>query len=159
MGDEQTTPKGFLGFMTTVPGVLTAFAAVVTAVTGLFIGMHNAGSGGQPQPTPAATTITVQPTAPPTTESSVDPRSVRVAAGSSLPSDDPAQRVLEQCARGDEQACLQILDMLADECYGGDGLSCDVLYEVSPIGSDYEAFGATCGARFGTQYADRCREL
>jgi len=34
---------------------------------------------------------------------------------------------------------------------------CDVLYEVSAIGSDYESYGATCGGRAGSQYADRCR--
>jgi hypothetical protein len=159
MGNEQSTPKGFLGFMSTVPGVLTAAAAVLTALGTVFIGVQNAGSGAAQPPAPPATTITVTPTTRPASESSVDPHSVRASAGSRLPSDDPATRLLSRCAQGDEEACLEILDTLATECYDGDGLSCDVLYEVSPVGSDYEAFGATCGARFSTQYADRCSEL
>jgi hypothetical protein len=159
MGDEQTVPKGFLGFMTTVPGVLTAAAAVLTALGSVYVGVHNAGSAAPPQPTPTTATVTVQPTGRPAPESSVDPRSMRVAAGSSLPSDDPAEQLINRCAQGDEAACVEILDTFADACDKGNFLICDVLYEVSPIGSDYEAFGATCGARFSTQYADRCREL
>lgn len=159
MENEQDTPKGFLGFMTTVPGLLTAVAAILTALGTAYVGVLNAGSGGaQPLPTPPPTTITVTPTARPEPESSVDPRSVRVDAGSRLPSDDPGVRLLNRCAQGDENACLEILDTLTNECYDGDGLSCDVLYQVSPVGSDYEAFGATCGARLSTQYAGRCSE-
>ncbi len=40
------------------------------------------------------------------------------------------------------------LDALWDACEGGDGAACDDLYFQSPIGSDYEAFGDTCGRRF-----------
>jgi hypothetical protein len=158
MENEQVTPKGFLGFMSTVPGVLTAVAAVLTALGSVYVGVHNAGQGGA-QPTSPATTISVTPSARPQPESTVDPRSVRVDAGSGLQGDDPAARLLSRCAQGDEDACLEILDTLANECYDGDGLSCDVLFEVSPIGSDYEAFGATCGGRFPTQYSGRCSEL
>ncbi len=39
------------------------------------------------------------------------------------------------------------LDLLYDECEAGDLLACDYLYDVSPVGSAYEAFGATCGGR------------
>jgi hypothetical protein len=160
MENEPTTPKGFLGFMSTVPGVLTAVAAVLTGLGTVYVGVHNAGAGGaQPQPTPPAATTTVTAGPRPAPEPSVDPRSVRVSAGSGLPSDDPAARLLGRCAQGDEGACLEILDTLATECYDGDGLSCDVLSAVSPVGSDYEAFGATCGARVSTQYAGRCSEL
>lgn len=160
MENEPDMPKGVLGFMSTIPGVLTAVAAVLTALGTVYVGVQNAGSvGGQPLPTPPPTTITVSPTARPEPEASVDPRSVRASAGSSLPSDDPAARLLGRCAQGDEAACLQILDTLANDCYDGDGRSCDVLFEVSPVGSDYEGFGATCGARVSPQYAGRCSEL
>ena len=37
------------------------------------------------------------------------------------------------------------LDALWDGCAGGDLASCDTLYFDSAIGSDYEAFGSTCG--------------
>lgn len=160
MENERNQPSGFLGFMSTVPGILTAVAAVLTALGTVYVGVqNNASNGAQPLPTPPPTTITVTPTARPGADSSVDPSSVRVGAGSNLPSDDPAARLLSRCAQGEEDACLQILDILANECYDGDGLSCDVLFQLSPVGSDYEAFGATCGARFSTQYAGRCNEL
>jgi len=37
------------------------------------------------------------------------------------------------------------LDDLWDSCAEGDWTDCDELYEVSPFGSEYEFFGATCG--------------
>ena len=37
------------------------------------------------------------------------------------------------------------LDVLWDACAAGDMASCDVLYEDSPLGSEYETFGDTCG--------------
>ena len=46
--------------------------------------------------------------------------------------------------RGDDAA----LDALWDSCAAGDGQACDDLYFESPLGSDYERFGDTCGDRF-----------
>lgn len=43
------------------------------------------------------------------------------------------------------------LDVLYDSCKGGDMTACDDLYDQSPIGSEYETFGDTCG---GTRDAD-----
>ncbi|MBU5424157.1 DUF4190 domain-containing protein [Cellulomonas hominis] len=39
------------------------------------------------------------------------------------------------------------LDALWDACAAGDGAACDSLYMSSPSGSDYEAFGDTCGGQ------------
>jgi hypothetical protein len=39
------------------------------------------------------------------------------------------------------------LDALWDGCEAGDAAACDELYAISPVGSDYEAFGSTCGGR------------
>ncbi|CAN5730433.1 hypothetical protein BH24ACT3_BH24ACT3_07650 [soil metagenome] len=39
------------------------------------------------------------------------------------------------------------LDELAQECFRGDLASCDRLYLSTDIGSDYEAYGSTCGGR------------
>lgn len=39
------------------------------------------------------------------------------------------------------------LDALWDACGGGDGAACDELYWVSPVGSEYEDYGNTCGDR------------
>ncbi|HLS72639.1 MAG TPA: hypothetical protein VK046_02640 [Actinomycetaceae bacterium] len=43
------------------------------------------------------------------------------------------------------------LDRLYDACAAGDGWSCDELYWQSPINSEYEEFGDTCGFRFPPQ--------
>lgn len=47
--------------------------------------------------------------------------------------------------RGDDQE----LDDLWNRCEAGDGLGCDELFDVAPIGSDYERFGLSCGNRPG----------
>ena len=39
------------------------------------------------------------------------------------------------------------LDALWADCEAGSGASCDRLFDVAPLGSDYERFGATCGGR------------
>ena len=51
------------------------------------------------------------------------------------------------------------IELLVEECYNGVGASCDVLYEVSEVGSDYEACGATCGGRFGWENVGLCGKL
>ena len=43
------------------------------------------------------------------------------------------------------------LDRLYDACAAGDGWSCDELYWQSPLNSEYEEFGDTCGFRFPPQ--------
>lgn len=50
----------------------------------------------------------------------------------------------EANAYGDDPA----LDALWDDCDGGDLAACDQLFWDSPIGSEYEAFGNTCGERY-----------
>lgn len=39
------------------------------------------------------------------------------------------------------------LDDLAGRCFTGDMAACDDLYFESPLGSDYETYGSTCGGR------------
>lgn len=39
------------------------------------------------------------------------------------------------------------LDRLQDSCAGGNNADCDSLYWRSPLGSDYEEFGRSCGGR------------
>ncbi|MEM8706494.1 MAG: hypothetical protein AAGE98_08555 [Actinomycetota bacterium] len=48
------------------------------------------------------------------------------------------------------------LDALWDACGGGDLAACDELYIFSPIGSDYEAFGNSCGGRSDTPVLGEC---
>ncbi|MEM9033378.1 MAG: hypothetical protein AAGD18_02200 [Actinomycetota bacterium] len=51
------------------------------------------------------------------------------------------------------------LDVLWDACAGGDFASCDELFFVTPIGSEYEEFGATCGFRNEGQNVGNCISL
>ncbi|MFL6162362.1 MAG: hypothetical protein ACJ74U_09040 [Jatrophihabitantaceae bacterium] len=97
--------------------------------------------------------------APPSPAQDVDPQSLRPAADDNLASTDPVQSLLDQCDAGDDAACASILDTLSQECADGAGVSCDLLYEVSPADSAYESYGATCGGRwFSADYADTCSE-
>jgi hypothetical protein len=82
------------------------------------------------------------------------------ASASALPdsgSNDSFDQVINSCAQGDDAACVTIVDMLVNDCAQGYGLSCDALYEISPSGSDLEAFGATCGGRYDPAVRDTCR--
>ena len=40
-----------------------------------------------------------------------------------------------------------VLDLLAEQCRRGNDQACDELHVTSPIGSEYEAYGRTCGGR------------
>ncbi|NNF55022.1 MAG: hypothetical protein HKN03_11345 [Acidimicrobiales bacterium] len=53
-----------------------------------------------------------------------------------LPFDQPS-------TYGDDAA----LDLLWDECEQGSGQACDKLWSNAPLGSEYEEFGVSCGAR------------
>jgi hypothetical protein len=48
-----------------------------------------------------------------------------------------------------------MLDDLALACEAGDLEACDELYAVTAVGSEYESFGSTCGAR-GNAYEGNC---
>ena len=58
--------------------------------------------------------------------------------------DDPAPPDGEAFTYGDDPT----FDALWDACEDGDGQACDDLFWDSPIGSEYETFGDTCGYRF-----------
>ncbi|MGY1692025.1 hypothetical protein [Geodermatophilus sp. SYSU D01105] len=67
--------------------------------------------------------------------------------------------LIEDCAAGNVDACTSVLNGLAQECFDGDGQSCDTLYWVSPVGTEYESYGATCGGRFAWEYVGQCGQL
>jgi hypothetical protein len=52
-----------------------------------------------------------------------------------------------------------VLDAQWDSCSTGDFSACDSLYGNSPVGSEYEAFGATCGNRTGDPVDGDCTDL
>jgi hypothetical protein len=48
------------------------------------------------------------------------------------------------------------LDAVADVCFEGDMVGCDILYSLSDAGSDYEAYGDTCAGRQDAGTGDLC---
>ena len=146
------------GFMTSLPGILTAAAALLTAAGTIYVGVHKSDTSAAVTP-PASNLTSSVSSAAPSPVSSVDPQSL-VLAGNNLGDVDLAQSLIDQCGAGDDAACLTILDTLIQECSDGSGLSCDVLYEISPSGSTYGTYGATCGGRWDSDdYADMCSQL
>jgi hypothetical protein len=179
---SPSTPEGprggFLGFVTSLPGVLTALAAVLTAVGGVLIAVKPGDSKpvSGPSTPPSVTSPGAQTQGVSNLTSSGGPAPVNVtvtlqdlrldnASGDannvpSQGSDGSAEQLIAACGQGDESACVAVVNELVDECAQGYGVSCDVLYEISPAGSDLETYGATCGLRLDADdYADRCREL
>jgi len=152
----QETRGGFLSFLTTVPGILTAVAAVITAVTGGVVYLAN-GSDSSAQDNP---NIVIVPQSVPDAPTGNEPVLVDTDAATGLSPDDPVQAMIDACDQGDPGACAWVLETLAQQCYESDPLSCDVLYVVSPVGSDYEWYGGTCGGYFADlTYAGTCSEL
>lgn len=147
---------GFLGFLGTVPGILTAVAGVISALAAFLIAVDRS-SPQPPVSEPSPGSEQVAPDAP------VDAGTVATRAETAPVLDDPmlsdqADALLTDCASGYVDSCDDLLYLLADDCYYGDAYSCDALYWISPVGSDYEAYGATCGGVFEWQYG-RCYEL
>lgn len=147
---------GRRGFWGSLPGVLTALAGLVTALGTAALGVHEAQQKGSPPP-PVSISIQSPAAAP-----SGGQAGASGVAGSQVTEEIPSdadgevRSLADACQGGDAQACLALLDSFASACYGGDLLACDALYEVSPSGSDYQYYGATCGGRASTDYADRC---
>jgi hypothetical protein len=146
---------GVLGFLNSVPGILTGVGAVITAL-GTVYGIHLAGG-------PPASTLDEPSGSPPSAQTPVDTTSVAAQADTAPVADDAlgdeVTALMTECANGSAGSCATLLDLLVDNCYYGYAVDCDVLYYITPPGSDYEAYGATCGNRFGWEYAGRCSEL
>jgi hypothetical protein len=63
------------------------------------------------------------------------------------------EKIDESTTDGSSYGDDPTLDALWDACDEGDGQACDDLYWGSPVGSEYEAFGNTCGERFSEDEA------
>lgn len=153
--NSSTRRGGFLGFLTTLPGILTAAAGVISAAGGILYAVND--KGPSVDPAGATYNITVQGGSVPSDSGQVDTSSLSSGVQTSV--DDQVSALINDCAHGNPDACTTLLDQLAQECSDGYGLSCDALYEVSESGSDYEAYGATCGGRYDLTYADACSQL
>jgi hypothetical protein len=148
---------GFLGFLTTLPGILAALATVVSAAGGIYIA-HLQKDTPPAGPTSTSVTFNVAGAPVPADTGLVDTADL-ISGSTAVASDDEVTALVAACADGDPEACAALLDQLALECYEGYGISCDVLYQVSEVGSDYEDYGATCGGRYDWEYAGVCSEL
>ena len=165
MSEIRETRGGFVGFWTSLPGVLTAIAAVVTAAGGFYFASRNHDASSSPPSPPGGRQVVINLTttggnAPfvpaDVSASALRLNSVETAAASPV---SDARELIDRCGSGDDGACSEILDSLVNECDYGYGISCDMLYEISEPGSDYESFGATCGLRLDMSYAGRCSEI
>ncbi len=131
------------GFWSSMPGILTAIATLVTAVVGGFLGYQQLKKdSASPAPSP-----------PPSVHLTVDMAALPAVAASQPAIADP----VDGCANGNEADCLTVLDMLTEGCGTGNMQACDLLYEVTPVGSDQEEFAATCGYRDDGENAGECQ--
>jgi hypothetical protein len=140
---EGTRRGGFLGFMTSLPGVLTAVAGLVTAATG-GVGLY---LSHDDEPSPEGNTYIIEAAPVPEEDGEVDADGL----GAGLPEasgDDEVTALVTGCLNGDLSDCDTLLYLVAAACYDGDLVSCDDLYQISAYGSAYEDYGATCGGRY-----------
>lgn len=56
------------------------------------------------------------------------------------------------------QAQIAEFEDLADECFDGDMAACDDLFLQTPIDSDFEAYGRSCGGRFAEGIGGTCED-
>ncbi len=147
-------------------------SALVSGVILILLGIGLVARPPQDEPAASTTTTTAETTVDqgnltgtgrprPTVADDVTPSQLNLTALDEA--NDQLRRELEQivddCASGDDESCQTLLDALVEECDEGYGFSCDVLYQISPSGSDYEAFGATCGGRVDEENAGSCADL
>ena len=162
MDEGNSSGSRFMRFWTTLPGVLTAIAAVITAVGGLYFAFRE--DKKPPPPSSEGREITInlvgQGGTEPSVPADVSGSQLNLASLDSTSAlEAEVAGMVNDCAAGDDSACQELLDNLVDECDRGFGVSCDALYQVTAEGSDYEYFGATCGGRVGSENAGRCAQL
>lgn len=150
---------GFVGFLTTIPGIITACAGLITAMAGLYQLSQppNTSSTNETGSSQAPIIVNMPPETAP--DEAVSANEVDVTSLPEVSVSDPVQQLVSDCGAGYVDACASLLDMLVGGCYDGLGDHCDALYWASPVGSDYEAYGATCGGRVSADYAGTCGQL
>ena len=152
---ERESKGGFVGFLTTLPGILTAIAALITAGTGGVVYLANGNGSG-----PEDTRVVIETQAAPDTPTQDEAAELDVSADTGLGSDDPVQAMIDDCSYGDIDACVWVLETLSNDCYNGYPHSCNALYWVSPVDSDYEWYGGTCGGYLDDfSFAGTCEQL
>lgn len=153
---------GFLNFWSSMPGILTAVAAVITAVTGFYLA--NAG-GGSPAKVSDSTGLSVPAPSTPAPSTPAVPTVVVVdfsALGGTQVTeaadrDQALMDAIDGCEAGYQESCVTLFEELVNGCEAGIGVECDALFLLSDPGSALEEYGATCGDRFPDDYyANEC---
>ena len=148
---------GFLNFWSSIPGILTAVAAVITAVTGFYL--VNAG-GGSPAKISDTSGTTAQAASTSGASTPAVPTVVVVdlAALGGTQVTEAADRdqalmdAIDGCEAGYQESCVILFEELVNGCEAGVGVECDALFLLSDSGSALEEYGATCGYRFPDDY-------
>ena len=161
MSNQDPAPSA-KGFWTSATGVITGVAGLLTAIATLY-GVTQLGNGD----TQADNNRPIEINLPDSSESAPDVPgqisfgqldSSAFSEFSSAPLDSSLETALNSCSAGDPVSCAVVLDTLVAECAQGYGLSCDWVYALSPVGSEYELFGATCGYRYTADFAGTCSQ-
>lgn len=157
---SPTQRGGLLGFLTTVPGVITALAGLITAIVGLLQVPFDSTPPDDHTPSPQPV-IVITPDPVPVENPAPEQLDVTEATTvSNVDVGSDVEQLIDACASGDPDACADVLDLATQGCYEGYAATCDFLYEVTEVGSDLEAYGATCGGRVDSwDYAGRCAGL
>ena len=103
----------FSRFWTTLPGVLTALAGVVSAV----VAATSLSSDGQKPPSPGTTVSTSAPAPPPTVPTLIVLNGPAPTLG---PSEGYLTNEVDKCANHDLRACGNILRAAVEGCSEGD---------------------------------------
>ena len=88
---------GFIGFLTTIPGILTALAGLLTAAGGVYVATNDhSKSTTQPEAKPVTVNLSVAGGAAPTVPADVDQQALRLDNASSPPQarNQPVTRLL-----------------------------------------------------------------
>jgi hypothetical protein len=160
---EDEAPLRRRRFLLSFPGIVTA-GAVVTAVSVGVTALTVLGGTGRDdgESMGAATSAT---SAPATTSGSqsfddfsgqIDRRNLAVAMAEIPGVDASLAALMRSCADAAAGTCRDLADRLVEQCFVGDGSSCDLLYQVTVVGSPLETYGATCGGRLPPENAGRC---
>jgi hypothetical protein len=153
VSEKGTRRGGFVGFMTSLPGVLTAVAGLITAASGglgLYYSQGDDGGGG------GGETIIYTPAPVPEGDGQVDTEDLDAGLPDAS-ADDEITALADGCLAGVQSDCDTLLYVVAMSCSDGDMTGCDALFLISAYGSEYEDYGATCGGRFyDWTYAGDC---
>lgn len=96
-----------------------------------------------PATVPAPAPTVTEPTRPETTTTTAEATTTTTEAPTPTTLDLAATEPTAPGDLGEDDE----LDALAEECFDGDVAACDQLFFESPAGSDYEAYGDSCGGR------------